>query len=62
METRKTLEFMRLVVAGGIMGTAVAGAFFSGFDAMPLGLELNELGALLGAAGSAILVKAIHLV
>jgi hypothetical protein len=62
MQGTKTLEFLRFVVAGGIVGTAIAGAFFGGLDATLFGLDLNEAGALLGAAASAVLVKAIHLV
>lgn len=62
MESSRTLEFMRYLVAGGLLGTAVAGAFFGGIDTTLLGFTLQEAGAFIGAAASAVLVKAVHLV
>lgn len=62
MKTVKALEFARLLVAGGIIGTAIAGTFFNGANVQFGTIDLNVVGALVGAAFSAVFVKAIHLV
>ncbi|OZI21745.1 hypothetical protein CAL18_12540 [Bordetella genomosp. 7] len=62
MKPVKKLEYARWVVAGAIFGAALAGSFLGSLDISLAGLDMNSVGAIVGAAVTALMVKAVHLV
>ncbi len=61
MTTRRFLTFLQIAAAGGIVGAALMGGFFNGAEIMLGRLDLNSIGAIVGASLSAIAVAVCHL-
>lgn len=62
MKARKTLALLQFMAAGGIVGAAVMGGFFNGAEVYLGKLDLNSIGAVVGAVISALYVKVSHFV
>ncbi|MDR9749794.1 hypothetical protein, partial [Paenibacillus taichungensis] len=61
MTTRRLLTLLQLAAAGGIVGAAIMGGFFNGADVMLGKLDLNSVGAIVGASVSAIVATFSHI-
>lgn len=62
MKLSRKFEFARLICAGGIAGAAIAGAFLNGANVHIGPLDLNGIGAIVGATASGIFFKVMHFV
>jgi len=49
MNARKTITALQVMAAGGIIGAAIAGLFFSGSEVQVWKLDLNHIGAIAGS-------------